>query len=786
MNLLISERGLRKALGSARPVLASALVLALVGCGGGSDSSGSQPVATPSPTPSPTSSGPVWRTLALGAGGFVTGIDLEASLTGGDVRVVRTDTYGGYVWRNNRWEQLVTATSMPVDERVPTGGGTSDVVIAPSRQNVFYMYFNSRFYRSEDQGRNWVRSTAFGESAANANDNYRTGSYKIAVDPANSDIVYVGTRDDGVRRTTDAGSSWTKIGSIPAGKRTFDDQGRLVDAGGGMSIFFDPAGGVTNGRTNVVYASSWQNGIWRSGDGGATWTQISGGGNGPEHAWRSEIARDSTLFVVNGNNGTGGVWRFRGGSWTNISPSGSGIQTVAVDPFAANRVYAFSDGGTPFRSLDGGTTWTRLRTPSVRSATGDVLWHAWTSEDYFSLAQVKFDPSVPGKVWAAQGLGVWTAQLSDTSDTITWQATSRGIEQLVVNEIISPPGGKPVTAVWDRSTFYSESLDAYPATHGPSQLFNSTWDLDWSTSNPKFVVSNTSDHRFCCLDQGNPTKAGWSADGGKTWTTFPSFPQIDSSINPTDPTKVFGDPKAFPNTRFGFGNIAVAADNIDNIIWLPSWNRQPAYTLDRGATWRIIRLPGEVNEQYNSHYANFLNRKVLVSDRVLPGTFYYYNAAGTNITGVWRTRDGGRTWTRMSTGEITSFSVFNATLKSVPGNGGHLFFTPGPLQGNPDIPLKRSKDGGATWTDVLGASRVADFGFGKPKTPGGYPAIFIAGTVGGKYGIYRSDDEGATWVPLGIPNGSLDIVSAVEGDKDIFGRVYVGFSGSGAAYADSR
>lgn len=39
---------------------------------------------------------------------------------------------------------------------------------------------------------------------------------------------------------------------------------------------------------------------------------------------------------------------------------------------------------------------------------------------------------------------------------------------------------------------------------------------------------------------------------------------------------------------------------------------------------------------------------------------------------------------------------------------------------------------------------------------------------------------------MGIPNGSLDVVTSIDGDKDVFGRVYVGFVGSGAAYGQMQ
>jgi hypothetical protein len=55
--------------------------------------------------------------------------------------------------------------------------------------------------------------------------------------------------------------------------------------------------------------------------------------------------------------------------------------------------------------------------------------------------------------------------------------------------------------------------------------------------------------------------------------------------------------------------------------------------------------------------------------------------------------------------------------------------------------------------------------------------------VQGVYGIWRSDDDARSWVRIAdYPLGSLDGVKAVEGDKDVFGKVYIGFSGSGYAY----
>lgn len=79
---------------------------------------------------------------------------------------------------------------------------------------------------------------------------------------------------------------------------------------------------------------------------------------------------------------------------------------------------------------------------------------------------------------------------------------------------------------------------------------------------------------------------------------------------------------------------------------------------------------------------------------------------------------------------------------------------------------------------------VHAFGYGKAAAGATYPAIYLAGYVNNVYGIYRSDDNAASWVRIGVfPAGSLDGISTVAGDPDVYGKVYVGFGGSGYVYS---
>jgi hypothetical protein len=64
--------------------------------------------------------------------------------------------------------------------------------------------------------------------------------------------------------------------------------------------------------------------------------------------------------------------------------------------------------------------------------------------------------------------------------------------------------------------------------------------------------------------------------------------------------------------------------------------------------------------------------------------------------------------------------------------------------------------------------------------------MYAYGRLDGVAGLYRSFDDAANWDRLSgrFIGGHLDNVSAIEADKNVFGRVYVGYSGSGARYWD--
>jgi hypothetical protein len=702
--------------------------------------------------------GTTWHPLRIGAGGFLTSIDISSD---GSTRIVRTDTYGAYIWNNasSQWTQLVTTRSMPaVVLGVDNNQGVYEIRVAPSLPGRLYMAYRGYVYRSNNTGSTWAR-TAFANVPMSPNDNYRMYGQKMAVDPSNPDVVYVGTPQNGLFVTNDGGTTWQSVAAVPLAAPASNGQYPGI-----TGIAFDPTSGATGGKTNIIYASSYGNGVYQSSDAGATWTLLRGGPSNVSHA---KIARDGGYYVAGNDNSS--VWRYLSGTWMNITPSSDSWVTVVTDPFDATRVVAIRDGGYLDISHDRGATWGGIiwgqawgpacsQVASDQRVATDMPWLAWTNECFMTVGDMLFDPATPNRLWFAEGIGVWYTDVPNTAQSptsTTFTSQSMGIEQLVANVVVAPPGGEPVVGSWDRPVFYVANPDVFPSTHGPDNQTSIVmgWDLDYASTSPAFIIG---------LFNWGVEKSGYSTDGGQTWTPFASYP----------PTIASG--------KIGGG---IAASTPTNFVWAPSNNGSPYYTKDGGATWIQTSIPGvPTTGETGWGWAYYLNRHIVTADRVTAGTFYIYNY----LTGLYRSTDGGASWALVYSGQIAPSSGFNARLRSVPGQAGHLFFTSGP-QGNPGDPhpaanpFMRSTNGGATWSAVPNVLEVRAFGFGAPLAS--YPAIFIAGWVNNVYGLWRSDDNAQTWTQIGdFPLGSLDDVTAVEGDKNVYGTVYVGFAGSGYAY----
>lgn len=373
-------------------------------------------------------------------------------------------------------------------------------------------------------------------------------------------------------------------------------------------------------------------------------------------------------------------------------------------------------------------------------------WHHVADRSFFAVGDIQADGVDPDTVWFATGIGVFRGKIGAGQVVLT--AWSRGIEELVANDVVAPEGQAPLFAAWDFGVHRMENPDAFSTGYGPKErVLIAAQQLDWSAGTPSFIVTNASDTMRCCAEDGDAVLAGFSLDGGRSWEKFRTLP--------TPPGTDENDP-----FRMSFGSIAVASETTSNIVWLPTGNRAPFYTKDTGRTWQQVHFPGERGTQTGSHAQFHYNRKTLTSDRVADETFYLLHAGeeAPELAGLWRTEDGGVTWTNLQPGPVTGADGYSAKLRAVPGHEGHLFLTPGVSDARSG--LHRTRDGGRTWDTLRGVTQVDDIAFG--EAIGTYPSIVLSGRVFGSYGIWRSIDDAASWQLIGrFPLGRLDQVSVV-------------------------
>ena len=711
------------------------------------------PDVPPASTDAHSAEGYEFVPLSSGAGGFVTGLDSNAD---GSVRLARTDVGGVYRWieSDRRWDQLILNDA--VQDPDPLDYAIEAMAIAPSNPDRIYLSVGNSFKDasgrvliSSDGGATWTRSAQPFFIAANAD--WRTSGERLAVDPANPDVVVLGTRTEGLWRSTDAGLTFTRIDSVPAGSNP--EALATRDAAGVLFVIWAADG-------SAVWAGVSGVGVLRSTDGGVSWSTLIPTGGMPFDA---EEAVDGRLWVVARDPGQ--VWRIDGDTVEDITPrENRTFETITVDAFDPDRALVGGvaiGAGDLYRTTTGGSSWDDL---GITTACESIPWLEQYPNDFLPTGSLRFDRQVEDQVWVPEGFGVWRGIENGGAD-LALTCEAEGIEELVSNDVIAPPGGNPVTAHWDRAIFWHGSESPADAIVHPAGRFQSAWDLDWTPADPNFVVAVIGDQRVCCRGEADSYLSAFSTDGGQNWTPFASYDN--------------GHP-----SELVYGNIAISSSNTANMVWLPTFNGAPHYTADGGATWTPVRLPGtedQVNDNGvytgGSHTQYFLNRRVLAADRLEADTFYLYH----RDLGIFRSVDGGATWQLQPSENLpTGWTVgyFNAQLVSSPTEAGHLFFTPGIQDAGP-APAFESRDGGATWRAIDGLSDVTAADFGAPLADGAPAAFYASGRFAGERGLWRSSDGLLTWELISnAPAGNYQGVKALAGDLDEPGTVYIGFTGT--------
>ncbi|GGX20121.1 carbohydrate-binding protein [Streptomyces malachitofuscus] len=690
-----------------------------------------------------------WRNVVIGGTGFITGVLFHPRVRG--LAYVRTDIGGAYRWddRRDRWVPLLDHIGWDDWNLL----GVEAMAVDPAHPDRLYLACgtyaqewagNGAVLCSDDRGATWRRTDLTVKLGANE-DGRGTGE-RLLVDPRDSDTLWLGTRHDGLLRSTDRGATWAPVSGFPA-----------VPSATGQGITLLVAAG------RAVYAG-WGDGgganLFRTSD-GTTWEAVPGQPSGtaarvPVRAAYDRQGRELYVTYADapGPNGQsdGSVHKLRtvGGGWTEVTPVKPGGTTgegaadtfgyggVAVDArrpgtvvVSTNNRWAAVD--TLYRSTDGGRSWRSLKDTAVLdvSETPYLKWGEEQPKFGWWIQALAVDPYDARHVVYGTG-----ATLYGTRDLRHWAPRIRGLEEASVTQLVSPPAGRAhlISGSRDIGVMYHERLTSSPA-HGmaTNPVLGSATGLAQAARRPAYVV------RAGWGEHGN---GAYSHDGGRTWAPFAAQPPIAKDAP---------------------GPIAVNADGTVLLWSFVHWDgtRYPAHrSADGGATW--------------SEIPSFPKGATPVADPADPALFYAYD---TDTGTLLASTDGGRSFTARATGLPAGDSQFK--LVAAPDRTGDLWLS---TKWNG---LYRSTDGGGAFTKVDSCWASYTLGFGKAADGAGYPALYQVGSTEAITAVHRSDDEARTWVRINDDDHQWGWTGeTITGDPRVYGRVYLATNGRGIQYGE--
>ncbi|MBI4464982.1 MAG: hypothetical protein HY647_09785 [Acidobacteria bacterium] len=503
-------------------------------------------------------------------------------------------------------------------------------------------------YKSTNAGQSWTRASAGLSNAA---------VLTLAMDPSDPAVLYAGT-SNGVFKTRDRGQSWTAVNSglIPIPE--------ITDLIGDASAAIVLSLAISPSNSSILYAGTLGNGIYKSTDGGLNWTAVNSGL--PQVPYLAILPVVTSLAVdpsnpatvyagISAGDSTDGVFKSTDGgqSWRAISfdLASSHVLALAIPPSSPSTVYAGTFGRGVFRSTNGGLLW---------NATNSGL----AAGNIFTLAR---DPSGSGTVYAGTGNGLFKS----TNRGQSWAAVSSGILNSVVTAVAVDP------------------------------------------SNPSMVYAGTG------LPGGlGSTGVFKSTNGGQTWTPastgLPSEPLLSIvtslSIDPSNAATLY-------------------AGTLGGVF----------KSLNGGTSWTGV----------NSGLLSYPSVQALAIDPVNSSTVY----VGT-YDGLFKSTNGGHNWAPANSGDIPLFPILSEGLSVIyslavdPANAEILY------AGTFGTGVFKSTDGGKTWSVATSGLPAFVTLAGLPATPvvaltvdPSSPATMYVGTFGS--GVFKSTDGGASWQPTG-------------------------------------
>jgi hypothetical protein len=774
-----------------------------------------------------------WRDVNMNGMGWVTGVVICAAAP--HQMYAKTDVGGAYRYdrETETWVQMMDGFGY--DER--GSFSVESIAVDPNDGDIVYVAANqtsknlgSEIWKSTDAGATW-EATGLRDAKAvymGGNDPYRSeAGERLTVDPNNSDVLYFGSRRDGLwRKLGDNG--WAQADGLPvrtSGENSYGYTFVSFDKNGGTAEL----DGVTVSAVFYVgayLAASDKPGIYKTTDGGKTFALMNDR-NGTPLPLRGAVNANgvfvSTVEKMTDGNKSGVIVRGERGSnnlteitSTKVEFTISGL-AVGVDGGFVALASAVNDTDGVFASDAKGETWTRRKQENgVRIPYQDTDWcHPERGGFVIDFS----DPS--GETgFAGTGFGVVrTANLKTGAGSVIWDDHTAGISELCVAIVKTAPivGGPDLQiACSDMGGFVVLDRDTVPASRlaernvfggGPRDWAkNDTWygpewgiplsginGFDYSYQNPNYMAY-TGWHQFGWFADF-ALKFGTSKDGGKTWAeiTVPAKNKAAIGLNEYESA----------------GALAMSSQNPYNLVWSPVGGPL-RYSTDFGESWQEAAIDKAV---YGNNFGDMVSGANIpvMYERVMPfwtttqnvqadkvngDVFYLLTVRNSTVPEFYRSADGGRTWAKTYTGadNPTDFSKINAywlpsvNIRVNPVREGDVFaVTPTWFDDDKSFihrPLWRSTDASCTdFAVVEGVQSCLAVGFGA-GVRADTPYIYIYGQANGDtdFAVYVSKDDGKSWLRITPPEKQYGAVCGIEGDMRYTDLVYVYFGGRGVVY----
>lgn len=684
-----------------------------------------------------------WTELRFGGGGWVRDMFIHPKFE--DELFIGTDVNG--VYRFNPYTRTNEQLFACMDKEYENMKFFMEMAADYNNPNIMFcaggnhyngtsgaeaMHSQGGIHRTFDGGKNWEHVPVPFEYAEEVDGT----NGLIAVDPNDTNILYSGTSREGLWKTENAlGRSvkWERV-NLPGYTYDYVNSGKSVG-----TIIFDEKSEIKDGKTQVFYVAADNTGIYKTTDGGNSFTIIEGS---PKHKYNNLILDAEGRLVLSCQDA--GIYRYEDGEWTDITPVSSRVgYRMDVNPNDANMIVATSKS-TLFFTKDGGVSWKEVfQTSTLKNK---MPWH----DDFYhqaSLGYVRFDPHNKNRMFYGAWFGAY--ETTDiTADNVVWEDITYGIEELCAISLTTLPEGAKgdlIFGVCDVGGVKVDELFEFPTIHVNEPFMQDTTEVDYCEKHPEFVA-RVGNH----MRDSGAGRAAYSTDYGDTWTSVTSYPLKEDGV-----------------TWAENGKIAVASDYNENgvpTMIVTTVNDACYRSTDKGETWtKISTLP----EKMITMWMNKV--QPVASDRVNKDVFYALNPTTGDFYTSYNNGESFAISSKLPIGDTYSRVI------AVPDKEGLIYVS---LNGNG---LYRSDNYGKTFTKISGASVAYGFDVGAKAPCSEHETLFVLGTVNGNKGVFRSTDLGESWVKVNDEKQHTlyDRVEFIEADKQRFGVVYVASHGSG-------